>query len=65
VNPIISSAARLDEKLREGSAFLRRVLAGPKRWIIGGDDALVQALGALDDRQRSAARPSGKTRGAA
>lgn len=65
VHPVIYSTARLDERLRGGSTFRRRVLAGPKRWIIGGGGALGQTPGTLDARRRSAAQTRSTSRGAA
>ena len=40
VNPTIYSRAELDHKLRDQNAFLTRVMAQPKIWILGGQDAL-------------------------
>lgn len=40
VNPNILSRKELASGLKEGDAFLKRVLAQPKIWLIGGDDDL-------------------------
>lgn len=40
VNPTIYTLGQLQQKLREGSAFLSRVVAQDKVWLKGGDDDL-------------------------
>lgn len=40
VNPIIYSRKELRSRLKRGSAFLRRVLTGPKLMIVGDRDAV-------------------------
>ncbi len=43
VNPTIYNRRELATRLREGNAFVQRVLAQPKLWIIGDDDDLSAA----------------------
>jgi predicted nucleotidyltransferase len=40
VNPTVYTRARFAEALREGNAFVTRVMQQPKLWILGSDDAL-------------------------
>ena len=40
VNPTVYSREEVAKRLREGNAFLKRVLAQPKLWIIGTERAL-------------------------
>jgi predicted nucleotidyltransferase len=40
VNPTILSKKELSKRLKADSAFVSRVLSGPKIWVIGGKDAL-------------------------
>lgn len=40
VNPTILSTRDLARRVRDGEAFITRVLAQPKVWLIGGEDAL-------------------------
>jgi len=40
INPTLYSRAELQEKLRTGNAFVERVLAQPKIWVIGDEDGL-------------------------
>jgi predicted nucleotidyltransferase len=40
VNPTIYSPQELAQRIERGDAFVKRVLAQPKIWLIGGDDAL-------------------------
>lgn len=40
VNPTIYSSAEFAKRVKRGNAFLTKVLAQPKIWIIGSDDAL-------------------------
>lgn len=40
VNPTVYSATELARRLTDGNAFVTRVVAGPKLWLIGGDDDL-------------------------
>lgn len=44
VNPSVYSKAELRAKLKERNAYLDRVLAGPKLYLIGGDDDLAQLV---------------------
>jgi predicted nucleotidyltransferase len=37
VNPTVYSQAELARRVRQGNAFVRRVLAQPKIWLIGGE----------------------------
>lgn len=38
VNPTLLSRLELAKRIRNGEAFIKRVLAQPKIWLIGGDD---------------------------
>jgi predicted nucleotidyltransferase len=40
VNPTLYSRAELRKRLDAGNAFVERVLAQPKLWVIGGEDGL-------------------------
>jgi predicted nucleotidyltransferase len=40
VNPTIYSTKELAKRIKQGEAFVTRVLAQPKLWLIGGDDDL-------------------------
>ena len=40
VNPSVYSLEEFDQRRREGNAFLSKVIAKPKLWVIGADDAL-------------------------
>src|SRR5687767_979046 len=40
VNPTVYSADEFSKRTREANAFLQRVLAGPKLWVIGSEDDL-------------------------
>ena len=40
VNPAVYARKDLDRRLRQGNAFLKRVLAQPKLWVIGREDDL-------------------------
>jgi len=40
VNPTIYSTKELAKRIKQGEAFVMRVLAQPKLWLIGGDDDL-------------------------
>jgi hypothetical protein len=40
VNPTILTRADLRKRLKNEESFLTRVLAQPKIWLIGGEDAL-------------------------
>ena len=40
VNPTLYSRAELRKRVDSGNAFVERVLAQPKLWVIGGDDDL-------------------------
>jgi predicted nucleotidyltransferase len=40
INPFVLSASELSEKWLAGNHFIRRVLAGQKAFLIGGDDEL-------------------------
>ena len=40
VNPTVYTPEELAQRVTRGDAFVKRVLAQPKLWIIGGDDAL-------------------------
>jgi predicted nucleotidyltransferase len=40
VNPTLYSRSEIDSRLRAGNAFLKRVLAQPKLWLIGEIDGL-------------------------
>ena len=40
VNPTIYSTKELTKRIKQGEAFVTRVLAQPKLWLIGGDDDL-------------------------
>jgi predicted nucleotidyltransferase len=37
VNPTVYAPAELARRIRQGNAFVRRVLAQPKIWLIGGE----------------------------
>jgi predicted nucleotidyltransferase len=37
VNPTVYSTAEFEKRVREGNAFLRRVLEQPKLWVIGSE----------------------------
>ena len=40
INPTLYSRAELHKRLAAGNAFVERVLAQPKLWVIGGEDDL-------------------------
>lgn len=40
VNPTILSRKELRKRIKDGNAFVKRVLAQPKVWLIGGEDDL-------------------------
>ena len=40
VNPTVYSRSEFEKRLREGNAFVKRVVAQPKLWIIGDDREL-------------------------
>jgi predicted nucleotidyltransferase len=40
VNPTIYTPQELAKRIKRKEAFVTRVLAQPKTWLIGGDDAL-------------------------
>ena len=40
VNPTVYAQKEIDRRLREGNAFVKRVLAQPKLWVIGEDRGL-------------------------
>lgn len=40
VNPTVYSSKEFTEKLRRGNAFLKRVMAQPRIWLVGSDDAI-------------------------
>ena len=40
VNPTVYTRKEMSKRLRQGNAFVKRVLAQPKFWVIGGDDDL-------------------------
>ncbi|MGH8026522.1 MAG: transcriptional regulator, partial [Pseudoxanthomonas sp.] len=40
VNPTLYSRSEFDKRLKEGNAFLARVMEQPKIWLIGGKDDL-------------------------
>lgn len=40
VNPTVYSARELAKRLKQGNAFITRVVAQPKVWLIGGEDDL-------------------------
>ena len=40
VNPTIYTPQELAQRIERGDAFVKRVLAQPKIWLIGGEDAL-------------------------
>ena len=40
INPTLFSRAELHKRLAAGNAFVERVLAQPKLWVIGGEDDL-------------------------
>jgi predicted nucleotidyltransferase len=40
VNPTVYTRQELSKRLRQGNAFLERVLSQPKLWLIGGEDDL-------------------------
>lgn len=46
VNPTLYSRDEYARRIHEGNAFLQRVIAQPKLWLIGGEDDV--ALGELD-----------------
>jgi predicted nucleotidyltransferase len=37
VNPTLYSRVEFDRRIRDGNAFVKRVMAQPKLWVIGGD----------------------------
>ena len=37
VNPTVYTPAEFTKRVREESAFVKRILAQPKIWVIGGD----------------------------
>jgi predicted nucleotidyltransferase len=45
VNPTLYSRMEIDKRIREGNAFVKRVLVQPKLWVIG--DAAVRRQGKL------------------
>ena len=40
VNPTVYSRIEFDKRLREGNAFVKRVMAQPKLWIMGDDSEI-------------------------
>ncbi|MFA6445004.1 MAG: nucleotidyltransferase domain-containing protein, partial [Sterolibacterium sp.] len=40
VNPTVYSRQDLKKRIKQGNAFITRVLAQPKLWLIGGEDEL-------------------------
>jgi hypothetical protein len=40
VNPTVYSRIEFEKRLREGNAFVKRVMAQPKLWIIGDDSEI-------------------------
>lgn len=40
INPTLYTRAELRKRIAEGNSFVTRVLAQPRIWLIGGDDAL-------------------------
>ena len=40
VNPTVYSRQELDKRVREDNAFIKRVLAQPKLWVIGEEHGL-------------------------
>jgi len=40
INPTVFSQSELESRLKAGNAFLRRVFAGPKVWLIGSEHEL-------------------------
>ena len=40
VNPTVYSRQELDKRVREDNAFIERVLAQPKLWVIGEEHGL-------------------------
>ena len=40
VNPSVYTQKELARRVKEGNAFVKRVLAQPKLWLIGNDDDL-------------------------
>jgi predicted nucleotidyltransferase len=40
VNPTVYSNQDLKKRIKQGNAFVTRVLAQPRRWLIGGEDEL-------------------------
>ena len=40
VNPTVYSSQELAKRIKQGNAFITRVLAQPKVWLIGGEDDL-------------------------
>ncbi|MDQ3525841.1 MAG: nucleotidyltransferase domain-containing protein [Chloroflexota bacterium] len=40
INPTLYTRVELDKRIKDGNAFVTRVLAQPKVWIFGGDDVL-------------------------
>jgi predicted nucleotidyltransferase len=40
VNPTVYSRNEFEKRVREGNAFVKRVIAQPRVWIIGGDSDL-------------------------
>jgi predicted nucleotidyltransferase len=40
VNPTVYSRKEIDERILDGNAFVKRVLAQPKLWVIGEDSGL-------------------------
>jgi predicted nucleotidyltransferase len=41
VNPTLYSRKEVDKRIHEGNAFVKRVLAQPKLWVIGEDRGLI------------------------
>ena len=40
INPTLYSRVEIDKRIRDGNAFVKRVLAQPKLWVIGVDRGL-------------------------
>jgi predicted nucleotidyltransferase len=40
VNPTILSSKDLDKRVKDDNAFVKRLLAQPKIWLVGGEDDL-------------------------
>jgi hypothetical protein len=40
VNPTVYSPQELAKRLKQGNAFITRVMAQPKVWLFGGEDDL-------------------------